>query len=139
MPGGERVPFLFTVKELDAKGKVDGPIAGPFLVPSYRGSTFLDPKVKQSTELRDIWRLFSVVHLVIVPNHLTLVFYLVDFVPAGFFFWPLSLCRVFFNLWSGVLNARSPASFPPAARGFARAPAFCCGAPGFARDTNAAA
>jgi len=44
MPGGERVPFLFTVKELDAKGKVDGPIAGPFLVPSYRGSTFLDPK-----------------------------------------------------------------------------------------------
>lgn len=46
MPGGERVPFLFTVKDLDAKGKSDGPIAGQFLVPSYRGSTFLDPKVR---------------------------------------------------------------------------------------------
>lgn len=42
--GGERVPFLFTVKELNAKGPIDGSIKGPFLVPSYRGSTFLDPK-----------------------------------------------------------------------------------------------
>ena len=45
MPGGERVPFLFTVKEMDLKGKVDGTFEGSFLVPSYRGSTFLDPKV----------------------------------------------------------------------------------------------
>lgn len=44
MPGGERVPFLFTVKELNASGPANGEIKGDFLVPSYRGSTFLDPK-----------------------------------------------------------------------------------------------
>jgi len=43
LPGGERVPFLFTVKSLDAKGTVDG-FSGDFTVPSYRGSSFLDPK-----------------------------------------------------------------------------------------------
>lgn len=43
LPGGERVPFLFTVKELVAKGTADG-FGGEFSVPSYRGSTFLDPK-----------------------------------------------------------------------------------------------
>ena len=43
LPGGERVPFLFTVKELIAKGNADG-FGGEFTVPSYRGSTFLDPK-----------------------------------------------------------------------------------------------
>lgn len=43
LPGGERVPFLFTIKELDATGKADA-ITGDFLVPSYRGSSFLDPK-----------------------------------------------------------------------------------------------
>ncbi|MCO5581653.1 hypothetical protein L7F22_035542 [Adiantum nelumboides] len=40
---GERVPFLFTIKELVANGKPD-PFNGKFLVPSYRGSSFLDPK-----------------------------------------------------------------------------------------------
>lgn len=44
LPGGERVPFLFTVKELNAKGSLDG-FGGDFTVPSYRGSSFLDPKV----------------------------------------------------------------------------------------------
>lgn len=44
LPGGERVPFLFTVKELSAKGTLDG-FGGDFTVPSYRGSSFLDPKV----------------------------------------------------------------------------------------------
>ena len=44
LPGGERVPFLFTVKELNAKGALDG-FGGDFTVPSYRGSSFLDPKV----------------------------------------------------------------------------------------------
>ncbi len=44
LPGGERVPFLFTVKELSAKGSLDG-FGGDFTVPSYRGSSFLDPKV----------------------------------------------------------------------------------------------
>lgn len=43
LPGGARVPFLFTVKELDAKGDVSA-FSGDFSVPSYRGSTFLDPK-----------------------------------------------------------------------------------------------
>jgi photosystem II oxygen-evolving enhancer protein 1 len=43
LPGGERVPFLFTMKELVAKGTADG-FGGEFVVPSYRGGTFLDPK-----------------------------------------------------------------------------------------------
>jgi len=43
LPGGERVPFLFTVKELNASGSLEG-FSGDFTVPSYRGSTFLDPK-----------------------------------------------------------------------------------------------
>eukprot|EP00249_Psilotum_nudum_P028186 c3687_g1_i1 orf=493-1503(-) len=43
LPGGERVPFLFTVKELVATGKPDK-FGGQFLVPAYRGSSFLDPK-----------------------------------------------------------------------------------------------
>lgn len=43
LPGGERVPFLFTVKQLQASGKPEN-FGGKFLVPSYRGSSFLDPK-----------------------------------------------------------------------------------------------
>lgn len=43
LPGGERVPFLFTVKELNAKGNLSQ-FGGDFTVPSYRGATFLDPK-----------------------------------------------------------------------------------------------
>jgi photosystem II oxygen-evolving enhancer protein 1 len=43
MPGGERVPFLFTIKGLDAKGSLSS-FSGDFNVPSYRGSSFLDPK-----------------------------------------------------------------------------------------------
>lgn len=49
LPGGERVPFLFTVKNLIAKA--DGKdittateFGGPFKVPSYRSGLFLDPK-----------------------------------------------------------------------------------------------
>jgi photosystem II oxygen-evolving enhancer protein 1 len=44
LPGGEYVPFLFTIKEFEGKGTLDS-FSGDFLVPSYRGSTFLDPKV----------------------------------------------------------------------------------------------
>lgn len=51
LPGGERVPFLFTVKELSAKGSLDG-FGGDFTVPSYRGSSFLDPKVVQFMQCR---------------------------------------------------------------------------------------
>ncbi|CAL5326311.1 unnamed protein product [Camellia sinensis] len=43
LPGGERVPFLFTIKQLVASGKPES-FSGQFLVPSYRGSSFLDPK-----------------------------------------------------------------------------------------------
>jgi photosystem II oxygen-evolving enhancer protein 1 len=43
LPGGERVPFLFTIKELVATGKPES-FGGQFTVPSYRGATFLDPK-----------------------------------------------------------------------------------------------
>uniref|UniRef100_A0A7S4X3M9 Photosystem II subunit O n=1 Tax=Mesostigma viride TaxID=41882 RepID=A0A7S4X3M9_MESVI len=43
LPGGERVPFLFSVKELAATGNLNQ-WGGSFKVPSYRGATFLDPK-----------------------------------------------------------------------------------------------
>ncbi|GLU13657.1 hypothetical protein SLE2022_302800 [Rubroshorea leprosula] len=43
LPGGERVPFLFTIKQLVASGKPQS-FGGEFLVPSYRGTSFLDPK-----------------------------------------------------------------------------------------------
>lgn len=45
LPGGERVPFLFTVKELAASG-TPKQFGGDFSVPSYRGSGFLDPKAR---------------------------------------------------------------------------------------------
>ena len=38
------MPFLFSIKQLNAKGPADA-FGGDFVVPSYRGSTFLDPKV----------------------------------------------------------------------------------------------
>merc|ERR1712093_616192 len=43
LPGGERVAFLFSIKQLSSNGKLEN-FAGDFSVPSYRGSTFLDPK-----------------------------------------------------------------------------------------------
>jgi len=53
LPGGEQVPFLFTMKKLVASTKA-GPLAinsstdftGKFKVPSYRGAVFLDPKAR---------------------------------------------------------------------------------------------
>ncbi len=51
LPGGERVPFLFTIKNLIASTPVptdkistSTDFIGDFKVPSYRGSVFLDPK-----------------------------------------------------------------------------------------------
>lgn len=51
LPGGELVPFLFTVKELVATSQLEKraidtstDFAGEYKVPSYRGSVFLDPK-----------------------------------------------------------------------------------------------
>merc|ERR1712050_87311 len=43
LPGGERVAFLFTVKQSNTSGSLDS-FGGEFNVPSYRGSSFLDPK-----------------------------------------------------------------------------------------------
>jgi photosystem II oxygen-evolving enhancer protein 1 len=51
LPGGESIPFLFTVKGLVAQTQPDltsintsTDFKGSFRVPSYRGATFLDPK-----------------------------------------------------------------------------------------------
>lgn len=51
LPGGERVPFLFTIKGLVAKTQpgsaavtASTDFEGEFRVPSYRTSNFLDPK-----------------------------------------------------------------------------------------------
>ncbi|MCY7367864.1 MAG: photosystem II manganese-stabilizing polypeptide [Chamaesiphon sp.] len=51
MPGGELVPFLFTIKELVANSQpgvesitTSTDFAGEYKVPSYRGNVFLDPK-----------------------------------------------------------------------------------------------
>ena len=51
LPGGERVPFLFTIKNLVAKTQsgldsinTSTDFEGKFQVPSYRGAVFLDPK-----------------------------------------------------------------------------------------------
>ncbi|MEH1779134.1 MAG: photosystem II manganese-stabilizing polypeptide [Nostoc sp.] len=51
LPGGERVPFLFTIKDLVAQTQpsltsinTSTDFEGSFKVPSYRGAAFLDPK-----------------------------------------------------------------------------------------------
>lgn len=51
LPGGERVPFLFTIKSLTARTQsgltsinTSTDFEGDFKVPSYRTSNFLDPK-----------------------------------------------------------------------------------------------
>jgi len=55
LPGGERVPFLYTVKSLVATADKNGPIesgvkfSGKFTVPSYRTGLFLDPKGRGTT------------------------------------------------------------------------------------------
>jgi len=54
LPGGERVPFMFTVKELKATStdsaiKPGTEFSGTFRVPSYRSGLFLDPKGRGGT------------------------------------------------------------------------------------------
>jgi photosystem II oxygen-evolving enhancer protein 1 len=54
LPGGERVPFLFSVKDLVAKGNSDTfkpgfQMGGDFNTPSYRTGLFLDPKGRGGT------------------------------------------------------------------------------------------
>jgi len=54
LPGGERVPFLFSLKGLVAKGngatiKPGFEMGGSVVVPSYRTGLFLDPKGRGTT------------------------------------------------------------------------------------------
>jgi photosystem II oxygen-evolving enhancer protein 1 len=54
LPGGERVPFMFTIKELVAKSddnqiRPGTEFSGMFRVPSYRSGLFLDPKGRGGT------------------------------------------------------------------------------------------
>jgi photosystem II oxygen-evolving enhancer protein 1 len=54
LPGGERVPFLFSLKNLVAKGnggdiKPGFEMGGSVTVPSYRTGLFLDPKGRGTT------------------------------------------------------------------------------------------
>lgn len=54
LPGGERVPFLFTIKNLVAKADGNSittatEFGGDFTVPSYRSGLFLDPKGRGGT------------------------------------------------------------------------------------------
>jgi hypothetical protein len=57
LPGGERVPFMFTVKQLEAKSTSPTGVApgtefgGSFTVPSYRSGLFLDPKARPPAKL----------------------------------------------------------------------------------------
>ncbi len=51
LPGGEQVPFFFTIKKLVAQTEpgfnsinTSADFVGEFKVPSYRGASFLDPK-----------------------------------------------------------------------------------------------
>lgn len=53
LPGGERVPFLFSLKNFEAKGNLSA-FGGEFNVPSYRGSSFLDPKVRDEIPCLDL-------------------------------------------------------------------------------------
>lgn len=43
VPRGEEHPTMFAVKDLDVKGPADSMI-GDFIVPPYRGSSFMDPR-----------------------------------------------------------------------------------------------
>merc|ERR1712161_5423 len=59
LPGGERVPFLFTVKDLVAKGNGDTfkpgfQMGGEFSTPSYRTGLFLDPKGRGEMEVNKV-------------------------------------------------------------------------------------
>lgn len=53
LPGGEQVPFMFTIKNLVANSQAGATsinsstdFQGSFKVPSYRGAVFLDPKAR---------------------------------------------------------------------------------------------
>jgi photosystem II oxygen-evolving enhancer protein 1 len=45
IPAGEYVPLLFTARNLTAEATAAGDLRGMYDVPSYRGATFMDPKV----------------------------------------------------------------------------------------------
>jgi hypothetical protein len=46
IPAGEYVPLLFTARNMSLETNGSGPeLRGSYDVPSYRGATFMDPKV----------------------------------------------------------------------------------------------
>jgi hypothetical protein len=45
IPAGEYVPLLFTARNLSLETNSAGELRGMYDVPSYRGATFMDPKV----------------------------------------------------------------------------------------------
>jgi photosystem II oxygen-evolving enhancer protein 1 len=45
IPAGEYVPLLFTARNLNLETNSAGELRGMYDVPSYRGATFMDPKV----------------------------------------------------------------------------------------------
>ncbi|CAG9466701.1 unnamed protein product [Pedinophyceae sp. YPF-701] len=49
LPGGEMVPFMNTMKQLNASGTLEN-FGGEFVVPSYRGASFLDPKGRGASQ-----------------------------------------------------------------------------------------
>ena len=60
LPGGEEVPFLFTIKSLVATTKTPADsintstdFEGEFTVPSYRGQVFLDPKGRSLASVKE--------------------------------------------------------------------------------------
>jgi photosystem II oxygen-evolving enhancer protein 1 len=52
IPAGEYVPLLFTARNLTAEASAGGgELRGMYDVPSYRGATFMDPKVGDAQPL----------------------------------------------------------------------------------------
>lgn len=53
VPRGEEYPLMFSAKNLDVKGSADS-MVGEFTVPPYRGSSFMDPRVRGPADAYDI-------------------------------------------------------------------------------------
>lgn len=49
IPAGEYVPLLFTARNLSMETNGAGELRGMYEVPSYRGATFMDPKVRMTS------------------------------------------------------------------------------------------
>lgn len=45
IPAGDYIPLMFTARNMNVKGD-NGELQGSYFVPSYRGSSFMDPRVR---------------------------------------------------------------------------------------------